>query len=302
MPELPEVTALAAFLDGRLAGATLDRVYFPAFHALKTADPPYTELVGRQVESVGRRGKYVVLTVSPASAEGAGADDGAGRLHVVVHLALGGWVRVLDKLPDPAPPRGKGYVAARFGFVRGEQTTGVDLTEAGTWKRLAVWIVRRLEDIPPIAELGPEPLEDEFTLEKFRSLLNKRQQIKGLLRNQKIIAGIGNAYSDEILHVAKLSPFAVASTLDDEETARLYTALRETLEGATAEAVGRPPEDLKDEKRASMRVHRRTGEACPVCGDTIREVTFSDSALQYCPTCQTGGKILADRTTSKFLK
>ncbi|MDQ4500774.1 DNA-formamidopyrimidine glycosylase family protein [Sinomonas sp. ASV322] len=314
MPELPEVTALAAFLDGRLAGATVDRVYVTSIHALKTADPAYTELVGRRVEAVGRRGKYVVLTFAPASAdsldpahspgspEGTSADDGGGRLLVVVHLALGGWVRVNDKLPDPAPARGKGYTAARFGFVRGEETTGVDLTEAGTWKRLAVWIVRKLEDVPPIAELGPEPLEDEFTLEKFRSLLNKRQQIKGLLRNQKIIAGIGNAYSDEILHVAKLSPFAVASALDDEETSRLYAALRETLEGATAEAIGRPPEDLKDEKRASMRVHRRTGEACPVCGDTIREVTFSDSALQYCPTCQTGGKILADRTTSKFLK
>ncbi|NUP73335.1 MAG: Fpg/Nei family DNA glycosylase [Sinomonas sp.] len=302
MPELPEVTALATFLDERLAGARIDRVFFPSFHALKTADPPYTELVGRTVESVGRRGKYIVLRVSPNGSEGRGADDGAGRLLVVVHLSLGGWVRIHDELPEAAASRGMGYIAARFGFVRGDDVTGMDLTEAGTWKRLSVSIVRRLEDVPAIAELGPEPLEDSFTLERFRTLLNKRQQIKGLLRNQKIIAGIGNAYSDEILHAAKLSPFAVASTLDDDETARLFGALKSTLEGATADAIGRPPEDLKDEKRASMRVHRRTGEACPVCGDTIREVTFSDSALQYCPTCQTGGKILADRTTSKFLK
>lgn len=302
MPELPQVTALAAFLDARLAGATFERVLFTSPSALKTANPPYTALVGRAIESVGRRGKYVVFRVSPDASGAEGADDGGGRLAVVVHLALGGWVKVLDKLPEATVSRGKVYSAARFGFVRGDETTGIELTEAGTWKRLAVWIVPRLEDVPAIAELGPEPLEDDFTLERFRSLLNKRQQIKGLLRNQKVIAGIGNAYSDEILHVAKLSPFAVASTLDDGETERLYEAVRTTLEGATAEAVGRPPEDLKDEKRASMRVHRRTGEACPVCGDTIREVTFSDSALQYCPTCQTGGKLLADRTTSKFLK
>ena len=302
MPELPEVTALATFLDERLAGATIDRVFFPAVHALKTADPPYTALVGRSVESVGRRGKYLVFRVSPDAAAAGGKDDGAGRLLVVVHLALGGWVRVSDTLPERTVNRGKGYTAARFGFVRGEDLTGIDLTEAGTWKRMAVSIVRRLEDVPAIAELGPEPLEEAFTLERFRSLLNKRQQIKGLLRNQKVIAGIGNAYSDEILHAAKISPFAVASTLDDGETERLFEALKGVLQGAVEDDAGRPPEDLKDEKRRNMRVHRRTGEPCPVCGDTIREVTFSDSALQYCPTCQTGGKILADRTTSKFLK
>ncbi|WP_334172422.1 zinc finger domain-containing protein [Sinomonas sp.] len=211
-------------------------------------------------------------------------------------------MRISDKLPEPTPPRGKGYVAARFGFERDGETTGIDLTEAGTWKRLSVFIVRRLEDVPAIADLGPEPLEPGFTLEKFRALLNHRQQVKGLLRNQKIIAGIGNAYSDEILHAAKLSPFALASTLTDDETARLYECLRSILMEAIEDDLGHAPEELKDEKRRSMRVHRRTGEACPVCGDTIREVTFSDSALQYCPTCQTDGKILADRTTSKFLK
>lgn len=302
MPELPEVTALAAFLDDRLKGATVERAVFPSIHALKTADPPYTTLVGRRVESVGRRGKFVVVHTSPSGDRPEAADDGEARLSVVVHLSLGGWVRVLDTLPEPAPVRGKGYIAARFGFVRGDEVTGIDLTEAGTWKRLSVFIVRRLEDVPAIADLGPEPLEPEFTLERFRELLHYRQQIKGLLRNQKLIAGIGNAYSDEILHAAKISPFAIASTLDDDEVSRLYASLRSTLTEAVGDALGHPPEELKDEKRRTMRVHRRTGEACPVCGDTIREVTFSDSALQYCPTCQTGGKILADRTTSKFLK
>lgn len=300
MPELPEVTALAAYLDGRLHGARVERAIFPSIHALKTADPPYSTLVGRRVDSVGRRGKFLVMVTVPE--EGEAKDDGAGRLAVVVHLALGGWVRISDKLPEPTPPRGKGYVAARFGFERDGETTGIDLTEAGTWKRLSVFIVRRLEDVPAIADLGPEPLEPGFTLEKFRALLNHRQQVKGLLRNQKIIAGIGNAYSDEILHAAKLSPFALASTLTDDETERLYECLRSILTEAIEDDLGHAPEELKDEKRRSMRVHRRTGEACPVCGDTIREVTFSDSALQYCPTCQTDGKILADRTTSKFLK
>lgn len=315
MPELPEVTALAAYLDRRLRGARIERAIFPSIHALKTADPPFSALVGRRVDSVGRRGKFIVVVTVPGDGEaedggsaiggsaiGRSADDGAGRLAVVVHLALGGWVRLSDKLPEASPPRGKGYVAARFGFERAGEVTGIDLTEAGTWKRLSVFIVRRLEDVPAIADLGPEPLEPEFTLEKFRGLLNHRQQIKGLLRNQKVIAGIGNAYSDEILHAAKLSPFAIASTLSDEETERLYRSLRSILQGAIEDDLGHAPDELKDEKRRSMRVHRRTGEACPVCGDTIREVTFSDSALQYCPTCQTDGKILADRTTSKFLK
>jgi formamidopyrimidine-DNA glycosylase len=305
MPELPEVTALAAALDERLAGAVVEHVSIGSVNALKTADPPYTALVGRVVEGVARRGKFLVLLTVPAPAEGA-ADDG-GRVAVVVHLALGGWVRVSDRLPEPTMPKGKGYIAARFGFVRstpqGREETGIDLTEQGTWKRLSVHIVRRLEDVPGIAELGPEPLGDAFTLEAFRQILaSHRQQVKGLLRNQKLIAGIGNAYSDEILHAAKVSPFAIASSLDAETTDRLYAALRRVLSEAVEDAVGHAPEDLKDEKRRTMRVHRRAGEPCPVCGDTILEVSFADSALQYCPTCQTGGKPLADRRTSKFLK
>ena len=303
MPELPEVTALAAFLDRRLAGARVDSISFGSINALKTADPPYTSLIGRIVESVGRRGKMIVIDTVPA--EGSG-DGGALRIAVVVHLSLGGWVRLLDHLPTAASARGKGYTAARFGFVRGEGETreeiGLELTEAGTWKRLSVHIVRAPEEVPAIADLGPEPLGDGFSLEDFRPLLRKRQQVKGLLRDQKTIAGIGNAYSDEILHAAKISPFAIAATLDDDATARLYTAMRDVLAEAVEHAAGLPPEELKDEKRASMRVHRRAGEPCPVCGDTILEVSFSDSALQYCPTCQTGGKPLADRRTSKFLK
>lgn len=302
MPELPEVTALAAYLDDRLAGARIVTVQIGAINALKTADPPYTSLVGRQVQGVRRRGKYIVVLTAPAEGTPRGEADDGGPLAVVVHLALGGWVRLLDHLPEPKLPRGRGYVAARFGLVRDGEESGVELTEAGTWKRLAVYIVRRLEDVPGIADLGPEPLEDSFTIEAFRKVLAHKKQVKGLLRDQKLIAGIGNAYSDEILHAAKISPFAIASTLDSTTTERLYEAMRDVLTDAVDRSMGLPADELKDEKRATMRVHRRAGEACPVCGDTILEVSFADSALQYCPTCQTGGKPLADRRTSKFLK
>ena len=157
--------------------------------------------------------------------------------------------------------------------------------------------------MPGIARLGPDPLADDFTLERFRALLEgRRTQIKGLLRDQEFIAGVGNAYSDEILHVAKISPFALAGTLAPEVVDRLYAALRDTLKGAVGTASGKPAKELKDAKRAGMRVHARTGEPCPECGDTVREVSFADTSLQYCPTCQTGGKPLADRRMSRLLK
>jgi formamidopyrimidine-DNA glycosylase len=133
-------------------------------------------------------------------------------------------------------------------------------------------------------------------------LAGKRAQLKGLLRDQGFIAGVGNAYSDEILHVAKMSPFAMASALDDAAVDRLYAALRSTLAGAVKAASGKPAAELKDAKRSGMRVHGRTGQACPVCGDVVREVSFADSSLQYCATCQTGGKPLADRRMSRLLK
>jgi formamidopyrimidine-DNA glycosylase len=157
--------------------------------------------------------------------------------------------------------------------------------------------------VPGIATLGPDPLSSEFTRDAFAALLDgRRSQVKGLLRDQGFIAGIGNAYSDEILHVAKMSPFAMASSLDDEAVDRLYAALRSTLSTAVAAATGKPAKELKDAKRAGMRVHGRTGETCPVCGDVVREVSFADSSLQYCATCQTGGKPLADRRMSRLLK
>jgi formamidopyrimidine-DNA glycosylase len=180
---------------------------------------------------------------------------------------------------------------------------GFDLTEAGTTKRLAVHVVRDPADVPGVARLGPDPLADDFDRAAFaRVLEGERRQIKGALRDQSLIAGIGNAYSDEILHAARMSPFKPVQNLGDEETDTLYEALRTTLADAVERSRGLAAGRLKSEKKSGMRVHGRTGRPCPVCGDTVREVAFSDSSLQYCPTCQTGGRPLADRRLSRLLK
>jgi formamidopyrimidine-DNA glycosylase len=253
---------------------------------LKTFDPPVTALPGLTITDVTRHGKFIDIDV-----------DG---IHVIVHLAKAGWLRWSDKLPDTKLKLGASNIAARVRLDRGDgPTIGFDVTEAGTRKGLAMYVVRSPSDVPGIAALGPDPLEPGFEL---RPLLNRKMQVKRLLRDQKIIAGVGNAYSDEILHAAKLSPFAIADGLAEDEIVRLEAALHDVLAEAVEEARGKPAADLKDDKRSRMRVHGRTGEACPVCGDTVREVTYASSSLQYCATCQTGGKPLKDRTTSKFLK
>ncbi|GIL36355.1 Fpg/Nei family DNA glycosylase [Phycicoccus sp. DTK01] len=286
MPELPEVQALADFLAQRTDGLVVTGVELGSFHVLKTFTPPPDALVGAPVDGVSRHGKFLDLD--------------CGGTHLVFHLARAGWLRWSDAMPATVLRPGKSPIALR---VRFDDASGFDLTEAGTQKRLAAYVVNRVEDVPGIVSLGPDPLADEFTQEVFAGILAEhRMQVKGLLRDQSIIAGVGNAYSDEVLHVAKLSPFAIAAKLDSEQVTRLYTALRETLAHAVATASGKPAKELKDAKRAGMRVHGRTGETCPECGDVVREVSFADSSLQYCATCQTGGKPLADRRTSKFLK
>jgi formamidopyrimidine-DNA glycosylase len=286
MPELPEVNALVEFLDEQMAGAVVASVEVASFAVLKTFDPPASALQGLEVSGVTRHGKFIDIDVS--------------GIHVVVHLAKAGWLRWSDKLPDTRLKLGASNIAARVRLDRGEgPTAGFDVTEAGTRKGLAMYIVDSPTDVAGIAALGPDPLAEGFEL---RPLLDRRMQVKRLLRDQKIIAGVGNAYSDEILHAARLSPFAIAETLDDAEVGRLESALQDVLREAVEEARGKPADELKDDKRTRMRVHGRAGEACPVCGDTVLEVTYSQSALQYCPTCQTGGKPLKDRTTSKFLK
>jgi formamidopyrimidine-DNA glycosylase len=286
VPELPEVEALAAFLTERAVGRVVARVDLAAFSVLKTYDPPVTSLQGLEVTGVSRHGKFLDLDVS--------------GLHLVVHLARAGWLRWSDAL-SPTPPRiGKGPLAAR---VHLDDGSGFDLTEAGTQKRLAMYVVHSPYDVPGVARLGPDPLGPGFGVNELAAILDgSRQQLKGLLRDQSVLAGVGNAYSDEVLHAAKLSPFRLGSSLSPSEVEGLYDSLQSVLRDAVARAHGLAAGDLKKEKKTAMRVHGRTGLPCPVCGDTVREVSFADSSLQYCPTCQTGGKPLADRRLSRLLK
>lgn len=295
MPELPEVQGLVDFLRDRAVGSVVAAVEVASVTVLKTYDPPPTALHGLTIITVERHGKWIVL--------------GFDGLFLAFHLAKAGWLRWSDGLaPAPARP-GKGPIALRV-RLDGARTDnpvagrlpGFDLTEAGTRKKLAVHIVRDLAQIERIATLGPDPLADDFDRAALATILRANKQVKGLLRDQSVLAGVGNAYSDEILHAAKLSPFAIAGKLDDDAVDRLHTALRTILRDAVEQASGKPAAELKDAKRAGMAVHGRTGQTCPVCGDTVREVSFADSSLQYCPTCQTSGKPLADRRMSRLLK
>jgi len=288
VPELPEVEALALDLRGRLRDRAIVKVHVAAFSALKTFDPPLSALEGTLVEDVTRHGKYL--------------DIQASGLHLVLHLARAGWIRWRDEVPTvPPKPSNKSPLAVRIVLDDG---AGLDVTEAGTRKSLAMYIVREPADVPGLASLGPDPLADEFTIDVLRGILERegRKQIKGVLRHQGTIAGIGNAYSDELLHAARMSPFKPASSLDDEELQTLYDAIRTVLGDAVQRSSGLAASELKGEKKSHLAVHGRTGQPCPVCGDTVREVSFADSSLQYCPTCQTGGKPLADRRMSRLLK
>ncbi|MFB8235842.1 Fpg/Nei family DNA glycosylase [Kitasatospora purpeofusca] len=294
MPELPEVEALTAFLSARLTGRVVAEVRPVAISALKTYDPPVTALAGRTVGPVVRHGKFLDIGF---------VDTGADGLHLVVHLARAGWLRWREHLPEEPPkPGGRNPLALRV-RLEGPDGDGFDLTEAGTKKGLAVYVVRDAEEVPGVARLGPDPFDPDFDLARFRALLaGERRRIKGVLRDQSVLAGVGNAYSDEVLHVARMSPYKLAADLSEEETARLFEALGSTLREAVERSRGLAAGELKAEKKLGMRVHGRTGQPCPVCGDTVREVSFADSSLQYCPTCQTGGKPLADRRLSRLLK
>jgi formamidopyrimidine-DNA glycosylase len=286
VPELPEVEALAAYLRERAVGRTVQRFEVSSFSALKTYDPPASAVAGLVVTAAGRHGKFLDLTL--------GTD-----LHLVVHLARAGWLHYRESFKSPAPLKpGSGPIAIR---VRLDDESGFDLTEAGTQKSLAAYLVRDPAEVPGVSRLGPDALEvdrDQFA-ERLRS---RHGQVKGVLTDQEVLAGIGNAYSDEILHVAKLSPFALTHKLTDEQVTTLFDAMRQVETDAVTRSVGQKAAELKGEKRAGMRVHARTGLPCPVCGDTVREVSFADKSLQYCPTCQTGGKPLADRRLSKLIR
>lgn len=292
MPELPEVEALAQDLRGRLAGRAITRVHVAAFSALKTYDPPLSAIEGALVDDVRRHGKFL--------------DIEASGLHLVLHLARAGWLRWKDDVPAiPPRPSNKSPLAVRVVLDEVDGATpGLDITEAGTKKSLALYLVREPLQVPGIASLGPDPLTADFTQQRLAAILSDagRKQLKGVLRHQGTIAGIGNAYSDEILHAARMSPYKPADSLSDDELTTLYAAVRDTLGAAVERSRGHAASELKAEKKSNLAVHGRAGQPCPVCGDTVREVSFADSSLQYCATCQTGGKPLADRRMSKLLK
>lgn len=297
MPELPEIEALATFLRDRAVGRTVARADVAAINAVKTFDPPLSALNGGFVVDAGRHGKYLDLSVaSPATGE---------LLHLVTHLSRAGWLQWRENLPA-APPRpgGKGPIAFRLHLAPefdGGPVAGFDLTEAGTQKRLAVYLVRDPAEVPGVARLGPDALT--ITREELGRVLTEHSaQLKGALTWQSAIAGIGNAYSDEILHAARLSPFKNTRKLTEDELGRLHEAIGTVLTGAVERSVGQKAATLKAEKRSGLKVHARTGLPCPVCGDTVREVSFHDRNFQYCPTCQTEGRELADRRLSRLIK
>lgn len=288
MPELPEVEALAAFLRGRAVGLAVARVDVGAIHVLKTYDPPPSALAGSPITGVARHGKFLDVDV-----------DGT---HLVVHLSRAGWLRFSESLPTaPLKPSGKGPTALR---VHLEDGAGFDLTEAGTQKRLAVYLVADPQSVPGIARLGVDVLSPAFTPEVFAQLLAgaKGARVKTVLTDQSLLAGVGNAYSDEALWAARMSPFTPCSSLTPDKIGVLYDALTSSLGEAVARAAGLGAASLKAEKKAGLQVHGRTGLPCPRCGDTVREVSFADTSWQYCPTCQTGGQPLADRRLSRLLK
>jgi len=288
VPELPEVEALALDLRGRLDGRAITKVHVAQFSALKTFDPPLSAVEGTLVDDVTRHGKFL--------------DIEASGVHLVLHLARAGWVRWRDEVPAlPPKPSTKSTLAVRIVL---DDESGLDITEAGTRKSLALYVVRDPQDVPGVASLGPDPLGDDFTVEVLGAILQRegRKQVKGVLRHQGTIAGIGNAYSDEILHAARMSPYKPASSIEGDDLQTLYDAVRGTVGAAVERSRGLAASELKGEKKSHLAVHGQAGKPCPVCGDLVREVSFADSSLQYCPTCQTGGKPLADRRMSKLLK
>ncbi|SCE69686.1 formamidopyrimidine-DNA glycosylase [Micromonospora haikouensis] len=286
MPELPEVEALAGYLRERAVSRRVDRVEVAAISALKTYDPAPSAVSGRTVTDARRHGKFLDVVFD-------------GDLHLVVHLARAGWLHYRESFPSGVPLRpGKGPIALR---VRLDDGSGFDLTEAGTQKKLAAYLVADPATVPGVAKLGPDALAADLPTFAAR-IRSRRGQVKGVLTDQSVLAGVGNAYSDEILHAAKLSPFALTDRLTDDQVAALHGATGRVLGDAVSRSLGHRAAELKGEKRSGLAVHARTGLPCPVCGDTVREVSFADSSLQYCPTCQTGGKPLADRRLSRIVR
>lgn len=278
MPEIPELQAHAERLESEFGGAVLAGFRPLTFTALKTAVPDPASAVGSPLRSVGRRGKYLILSFDPTS--------------FVVHLMQGGRLRPDEK--QSAKPRGG---IARWTFDDGRALL---LTEPGSERKAGVWVTDGDPlDQEPLTALGPDATD--LDVEALGDVLAQRSgRLHGLLRDQHVIAGIGRRLSNEICHRARLSPFVNTSKLDAEQTVALHTAISACIEESLADE--REREEMVNAGQRTAAVHHRAGEACPVCGDTIRSVTYRAYEVDYCPTCQTGGKVLADNTTSRFLR
>lgn len=279
MPELPEVQAHAERLSAQFATERLQRFVPLTFTALKTAVPRPDEAYELALIDVGRRGKYLLLRFEPVT--------------FVVHLMQGGRLLV-DTKQSPKPRNGQ----ARFLF---HESPALLLTEAGTERRAGVWCVETETALAslPLSRLGPEATE-VTAAELAASFAAHNMRVHGFLRDQHMIAGLGRRLANEICHRARLSPFAMTRKLGAEGAARVVDAIHSTVDEGLAYERTRP--DMSASADRPGAVHGRTGEACPVCDDTVRAVTYSGYTVAYCPTCQTEGKVLADNTTSKFLK
>ncbi len=280
MPELPEVQAHAERLTEAFAGRMLSGFRPLAFTVLKTATPPPDEAYGHPLIDVGRRGKYLLVRFEPIT--------------FVVHLMQGGRLLVDDKV-SVKPRNGQ----ARFTFDDGPPA--LLLTEAGTERRAGVWCVPTDEVLlgPPLVALGPEAHTIE-PADLHTLLTGENRRIHGFLRDQRSIAGIGRRLANEVCHRAKLSPFAMTGRMTADDAVALVAAIRDAVVDGLAAEQDRT--DMSLSKERPGRVHGRVGEPCPVCGDVVRAVEYSGYTVNYCATCQTGGKVLADNTTSRFLK
>ena len=285
MPELPDVTVYREALERHVVGRVLERVELKSPFVLRSFDPPLAAVTGKPVDAVRRIGKRLVL-VFPED------------LFVVLHLMIAGrlrWWRPSDK-----PGQAKNNLLALFHFNHG----ALYFTEASTKKRASITVVRGEGALAALDPGGIEPLE--ATLEQFREALTRESHtLKRSLTDPRLFSGIGNAYSDEILHAARLSPLKLSRTLSDEEVQRLYDATRVTLVSWTdilrAETGAGFPEKVTA-FREGMAVHGRFGKPCPVCEAPVQRIVYSENGCNYCARCQTGGKLLADRSLSRLLK
>jgi formamidopyrimidine-DNA glycosylase len=285
---MPEMQALAERLHALLAGMALRRADLLGFSSLKTYDPSPDSLQGRKLLSVGRRAKYLVLEFE-------------GGTRIVLHLSQAGRLDV-EEPPKKTKPRGS---VARFVFGQGDagldgEGVGILVREFGT-QRKASWWVLAPGDEGPLAGLGPEVGSEAFS--EFIRTSDSRRHLTTDLRDQHVVAGIGRGWGDDILHRAKLSPFASLRSLTAEQREALLTATTDVLAEALELERGRKGGLSESNQGGRINVHGRVGEPCPTpCGDTLKRVSFESYEMAYCPTCQTGGKVLADRRMSKLLK